>query len=189
MPDDTILCWRTKETVRNVKDWLAKGDAAAVAAFLQNRFDERYFVPINALTITQRNGFMTMAISCLVIEALEAFHQGWPSSDGKSQLAFCNFFDRWKEFHVFKGNAQAFWKNVRCGILHQAETTGGWSITLMPGTPIFDGGKLRIQADEFHAAVARSLKSYTDQIKQANTADEIWKKCTVKLKAIVNNCN
>lgn len=188
MPDDTILCWRNQTTVREVKDWVVANDTAAIADFLRNRFDERYFAPIRALTIAQRNGFMVMAVCCLVVEALEAFHQGWESSENKSQLAFCTFLDREREFHVFKGNAQAFYKNVRCGVLHQAETTGGWTITLIPGEPLFDANTLRIQADEFHNALSRSLNNYTGAIKTANPQDEIWKRCVTKLHAIIKNC-
>lgn len=188
MPDDTILCWRTGATVRDVRDWLAANDMVATSDFLWNRFDERYFVPFKTLNIKQRNGFMIMAVCCLVIEALEAFHQGWESSEGRSQLAFCSFFDRENEFHVFKGNAQQFYRHVRCGILHQAETTGGWTITLMPGVTLFDVQSKRIQADEFQSAVERALKGYTDAMKGATSGDDIWKKCKVKLSAIIKNC-
>jgi hypothetical protein len=187
MPDETILCWRTGATVRDVRRLLTANDTAATSAFLWNRFQERYFVPFKALTITERNGFMIMAVCCLVIE--EAFHQGWESSKDKSQLAFCSFFDRESEFHVFKGYAQQFYKHVRCGILHQAETTGGWTITLMPGAMLFDPQSKRVQADEFQAAVERALKGYTDAINAATGGDEIWKKCKAKLSAIIKNCD
>lgn len=188
MPDDTLLCWRTKTTVREVRDWLAANDRAAIGRFLWNRFDERYFAPINALTLIQKNGFAIMAVSCLVIEALEAFRRGWESSHGKSELAFCSFFDREHEFQVFKGYAQPFYRNVRCGILHQAETTGGWTITLIPGRPLFDPASLRINADEFHSALARALKAYSDGVAASEPAEEIWHDCVSKLKATIKNC-
>lgn len=188
MPDDTLLCWRTQTTVREVNGWLRAGDKAAIGSFLWNRFDERYFAPFKPLTISERNGFMIMATCCLVIEALEAFRQGWESSEGRSQLAFCSFLDREAEFHVFKGYAQPFYKHVRCGILHQAETTGGWTITLMPGRPMFDAAELRIQADEFYGALGRSLKSYADAITKSTPTDEIWEKCVTKLRATIKNC-
>jgi len=188
MPEDTLLCWRTQTTVRQVKGWLAANDSAAIGSFLWNRFDERYFAPFSPLTITERNGFMIMATCCLVIEALEAFRQGWESSEGRSQLAFCSFLDREPEFHVFKGYAQPFYWHVRCVIIHQDETTGCWTITLIPVRPMFDAAELRIQADEFHKALARSLKAYTDAITRSAPADEIWQKCVTKLTATIKNC-
>jgi hypothetical protein len=175
MPDDTLLCWQTRTTVREVKDWLRSNDAAAIASFLWNRFEERYFGPFKPLTILEGNGFMIMAACCLVIEALEAFRQGWESTDGKSRDAFRSFFDRETEFHVFKGYAQPFYTHVRCGILHHAETTGGWTTTLMPGKPMFEPRELRIQADEFREALARSLKAYTSALATSGPTDEIWK--------------
>lgn len=188
MSDSTLLSWREQTTVKQVKDWISEDNRAAIADFLWTRFDERYFTPFEPLTISERNGFMIMATCCLVIEALEAFRQGWESSEGRSQLAFCSFLDRETEFHVFKGYAQPFYKHVRCGILHQAETTGGWTITLMPGRPMFDAAELRIQADEFHMALARSLKAYTDAIGSSLPTDETWEKCVTKLKATIKNC-
>jgi hypothetical protein len=189
MADDTILCWRTHATVGDVKAWLATEDRTSIAEFLWNRFDERYFAPFEPLTITQRNGFMTMAVCCLVIEALESFYQGWESSEGKkSQLAFCSFLDREQDLHVFKGYGQSFYKHVRCGILHQAETTGGWNITLMPGEPLFDSKRLRVQADEFRKVLARSLTAYKCAMSQAGPNDELWKNCKTKLGAILKNC-
>lgn len=188
MPEDTLLSWRKQTTVKQVKDWIVADDRAAIADFLWTRFDERYFAPFKPLTISDRNGFMIMAACCLVIEALESFRQGWESSEGKSQLAFCSFLDRETEFHVFKGYAQPFYKHVRCGILHQAETTGGWTITLMPGKPLFEPKELRIQADEFRAVLARSLKAYTDALATSGPTDEIWKNCVAKLNVTIRNC-
>jgi len=69
-----------------------------------------------------------MAVSCLMIEALECFLQGWSSSENRSKAAFCLFFDAHDQFKDLRGYGQHFYKNVRCGILHQAETTGGWRI-------------------------------------------------------------
>ncbi len=191
MPDDTILCWRTQTKVEDVKGWIAANNRRAkraVANFLWDRFDERYFAPFKPLSISDRNGFMIMAACCLVIEALEAFRRGWESSEGKSQCAFCSFLDRATEFHVFKGYSQPFYKHVRCGILHQGETTGGWTITLKPREPMFKREKRRIQADKFRAALARSLKAYTRALATSRPTDKIWKNCAAKLKATIKNC-
>jgi hypothetical protein len=39
-----------------------------------------------------------MAVSGLMIDALESFRQGWPSSEGKSKAVFCLFFEASDEF-------------------------------------------------------------------------------------------
>jgi hypothetical protein len=46
-------------------------------------------------------------VSCLMIEALESFYQGWPDSRDKSQRAFCNFFDRNHNFSFIKVTARS----------------------------------------------------------------------------------
>jgi hypothetical protein len=68
-----------------------------------------------------------MAVSCLMIEALECFRQGWIDTKerGKGAQAFRLFFDTAEPLKEFRGYAPAFYTHVRCGILHQAETTGG----------------------------------------------------------------
>jgi hypothetical protein len=134
MPDDTILCWNTTlttptghVTVADYKTWRAEGEPgkAKIAEFFRERVRERYIEPVMVLNGEEKNGFSIMAQSCLLMEAYETFRQGWPSSDKKSASAFCFFFDREDLFRDFRGHAQQFYKNVRCGILHQGETTGG----------------------------------------------------------------
>jgi hypothetical protein len=61
-------------------------------------------------------------------------------------------------------------------------------ITLMPGKPMFEPADLRVQADEFHAALARALKAYTDTIARSVATDDIWQKCVAKLNATIKNC-
>ena len=39
-----------------------------------------------------------------------------------------SFFDVESAFAPFRGHVRDFYKGVRCGILHQAETTMGWRI-------------------------------------------------------------
>ncbi len=70
-----------------------------------------------------------MAISCLMIGALESFWQGWADARQRSREAFRSFFQRCAgqglELDIFTKLADDFYEGVRCGILHQAETTSG----------------------------------------------------------------
>src|SRR5437879_1274037 len=103
-----------------------------------------------------------------MIEALESFRQGWPNSDSKSKAAFCHFFDGNDRFKEFRGYAQAFYENVRCGILHQAETTGGWKITRKQKAPVFDAKTLTINADRFIRRLGSVLDEFRDRLKIAD---------------------
>ena len=64
-----------------------------------------------------------MANCCLLIETLQSFKNGWEDSGNKSALAFRQFLSTEKNFEVFLNKEQEFYANVRCGILHQGETT------------------------------------------------------------------
>ncbi len=193
MPDDTILCWRTSlptksghVTVADYHRLRAAGDdsRSALALFIKERLSERYIDPIAALSADEKNGFAVMALSCLLIETLESFHQGWPKSPN-SGLTFCNFFDRQSTFHDFKGHAQGFYQNVRCGILHQGETTGKWSITRKKGSPLFDPNTLTVHAVIFHRRLAKCVRDYADSLAAKPLTDPIWKRFIKKMDATV----
>lgn len=100
-------------------------DRDGIAKFIHGRFHDIYIQPFE--NNQKKNGFIMMASACLMIEALESFWNGWRKSPN-SPLAFCQFFDREARFSPFRGLAQEFYSHVRCGIFHQAETTGGWHI-------------------------------------------------------------
>lgn len=100
-------------------------DREAIASFLEARFTERYLSPIQVEPI-RKNGFTMMAIACLMIEALECFSQRKANSKRESARMFASFFRRWHGFSMFDPVSDEFYQHVRCGILHQAETTGGW---------------------------------------------------------------
>lgn len=135
--------------------------------------------------IDKKNGFSIMANCCLMIEALESFYRGWKKSQ-KSELAFCNFFDHAIEFYDFHGFSSDFYKNVRCGIFHQAETTGGWKI-IRKG-PLFNTDTLTINATKFQNQLKKYLERYTNNLKKLDWNDDKWIKLRKKMKNIINNC-
>ncbi len=197
MPDDTVLCWKTSlatstghVTVADYKAWKAEGERSKgkIAEFFRERLRERYIEPVLALRADKKNGFSIMALSCLLIETYETFRQGWPSSDNKSGLAFRHFFDREGLFQEFKPYAKQFHKNVRCGILHQGETTGGWQITRQNGKPLFDAGTHTVHATKFHALMATVINKYRDDLNANALTAEVWKRFTIKMNATIDNC-
>jgi len=60
-----------------------------VAQLLRERLAERYIDPVNALSADEKNEFAIMALSCLLIETLESFRQGWARSPDPG-YAFCS---------------------------------------------------------------------------------------------------
>ena len=130
-----------------------------------------------------------MAVSCLMMESLESFCQGWKNSDRKSELAFCHFFDNHRQFDSFRGYSAQFYKNVRCGILHQAETTGGWKITRGKAAPLFDPGPSpTINATLFLQRLREVLDGFCDGLKTAAWNSTEWTNARTKMKALCDNC-
>src|SRR5947208_2007851 len=74
----------------------------------------------------RRFGFAVLAIDCLLVETLQAFWEGLEKTDRRSGEMFVNFLTRSTHFappfdFVL---AERFFRQFRCGILHQAEIWG-----------------------------------------------------------------
>lgn len=172
-------------SVADYKKMESNQDARAIADFVKERFMERYITPMR-VDPKKKNGFTIMAVSCLLIEALESFYQGWPDSNSKSQLAFCNFFDRNQRFSSFRGLSQSLYKNVRCGILHQGEATGGWHIRR--DGAILDKKTTTINAKLFHDEIEKVLTDYCDELRGSDWSAAIWKSFRKKMHSVCKNC-
>jgi hypothetical protein len=182
-----VLCNKGKVTIEKYRKWEKGNNKKEIASFIFNRFSERYIEPLDSIPENKKNGFCIIANCCLMIEALESFHNGWSDTEGRSsQLAFCNFFDRVRLFSDFHGHSYKFYKNVRCGILHQAETTGGWKIR-RDGN-LFDYDKLIINATKFFCLLQDYLEQYRKDLESSNLKSEVWKNLRKKMEAIIKNC-
>ena len=197
MVDDMLLCQKPRVTVAKyreiVKDKKTTEDQkkSVVIEFVRGRFTERYVTPLRAIPVKPknlRNGFCTMAICCLMIEALESFRRGWKKTPN-GELAFCSFFNNSDNLKDFRSHAADFYKHVRCGILHQAETTGGWRITRLTSEPLFDSATKRVNATKFHNEIRKSLDQYCIALEQAAWNSELWKHLRSKLDTICKNCD
>jgi hypothetical protein len=164
----------------------AKRNRDAIADFFVERFTERYITPIEATCPSAKHGFTTMAVSCLLIETLESFWRGWPTTDRQSQLAFCQFFARSPRFHALLGHVPEFYKHVRCGILHQAETTGGW--TVMRRGQLFSASTLTLNATRFHRQLQKEISDYATLLRNEPWDSKRWRMFRRKMAAICANC-
>ncbi len=140
---------------KTVGDWqtLQRSLAGADAETWKKTFDDyfiqrletRYFEPIKALQgygARKGEGFSIVAIQCSLIEFLESVLQGknychWqkgvelgPYEYSDSQKIFVSFLYKRQPFaSIFtRKTAKNFYVNVRCGLLHEARTKGGWKI-------------------------------------------------------------
>jgi hypothetical protein len=175
-------------TVANYKNACTKENKAAIAEALRRRFALRYIDPVTPAEGKKMDGFTMVAISCLMIESLQSFCDGWKDTYGKSELAFCHFFDSHSQFSCFHGYITQFYKNVRCGILHQAETTGGWKITRKSKAPLFDPATLTINATLFLNCLRQILNDFCDDLKVEAWDSERWRNVLKKMDALCENC-
>lgn len=168
-------------TVARYKKLEATNDREAIGQFLIERFDERYFRPIE--DSSSKHGFATLAIACLVIETLESFYQGRQDTKNVSIQMFRDFFARDTPLKVLAGGNDWFYKDIRCGILHQSESRGGWRV-LRRG-PILDAQKNAINATAILRALKEAVCQYAQQIQ---TDKDLWKNFSKKMRAVCENC-
>ena len=183
-PETTELAAGT--TVRSYREMVRLHDQRGIAQLVLKRFEERYVEPI--LDSPTRHGFAMLAVSCLMVEALESFRQGWSDTDRKSEAAFCGFFQAHAEFSDLRPVAHEFYRAVRSGILHQAETTHGWRVHRGSG-PLYatENGIHWISAWEFAYRLRQVLHTYVEALRTSDWQSPIWVNARAKLQTICKN--
>jgi hypothetical protein len=179
---------------------IKQGDESAkeplIQKFIRHRLTHRYITPLQGA----RSGFLIMAGSCLLIETLQSFVNGWDNTEEKSQRAFKEFFetntnlfpDFTKYFpmvpHPKKPGKKvnAFYRHIRCAILHQAETTGGYSIVRDKKIALFS--EKCINADEFLKQMDICVNNYITTLSKAPCKSPEWDQAAKKVKHICDNC-
>jgi hypothetical protein len=200
MKPDTILATVPDKTgkpvefrISNYEKMITKRDDAKkeIGQMVYYRFYGRYLKPFcfadPQYRKSYKNGFAMMASSCLLIEALESFYLGLEETPkGENSEMFDSFFKREPAFKVFRG--VKFYKNIRCGILHQGETTGGFALTRLEAAPLFDPQHKKINAYKFLTELEKSLAAYRDNLIRAEWDSEIWDNFRRKMRFIIKNC-
>jgi hypothetical protein len=185
---------------------------APLIKFIDHRLRGRYIAPLQHVTPEKyRSGFLMMASACLLIESLQTFYDGKneskdPNTDPNdtevgSEAAFVRFFEKHGKFFpglrgsfpLVSVNRQgktfrkcAFYKHIRCGILHQAETTGRFSV-VRDETPLFDPMDQTVNADEFLNAVEACLDKYINDLGSSAITSKLWNGAAAKLNHICEN--
>jgi hypothetical protein len=188
--EDTLLS--STINARRYLEMERQRDREGIADFIHHRFRERYIIPLLVIPVEEKSGFLILGVSCLLLAALESFYQGWESTEktktrpGRSKDAFRLFFSHQWRFKTFQGHAEQFYKNVRCGILHQAETTGGWLIHR--SGPLFDEDNLIVNATVFHRNLSGALDDYRRELIRSPWECLRWDNFRNKMKATIKNC-
>ena len=144
----------------------------------EDRIDGRFIKIIDKIEGYEFSGFAVLALDSLLIETLQQFREGVPKTpNGKSQdyfvsflteTSFCKFFDQNK--------AEIFYKQIRCGILHQAEIGGSSRVLIRQQVPLIrlakDRNGLIINRKLFHKQLVKEFENYVSQLRKTNPPDE-----------------
>ncbi len=150
--------------------------------YFETRINTRYNIPIAAIINIrpiQGEGFSIVNLQCSMIETIESFIDGWMhthpifiNSKGvilkNNEKLFKSFFKR-EPFNKYtqRINGEKFYKNVRCGLLHETQTRNNWKIrkgTTGGEAYEFDGEFKIIYRDNFQKDILLLLEKYKDAI-------------------------
>ncbi len=191
--DTLLISYPSEITVGDVETLLLQKNAAAKKRLIFaifHRLNNRYVRPLNQIPAKKRSGFLTMAAACLMIEAFQSFREGRENTKarGAGKECFQNFFASNKAFSQLIPFTDDFYSNIRCGILHQAETYGNWLITLEKSEPLFNDNDKTINADLFLKELTISFRLYCRYLSKADWSDPLWIAATKKLGKICEHC-
>lgn len=184
-------------------DWISQRDKLATLSseklwkdtfddFLMERLKTRYFNPICLLQKQKTEhgeGFAIVSIQCAVIEFLAALKIGKNyvfSSNKNSNCGSHEYTSSSKLFEDFltkeppfketlgsSGSAKLFYQEVRCALLHEAMTKGGWKI-LARGEHAIDPKKKIVNRDMLQDAIGEYLKRYEAELIKCNALQEAF---------------
>ncbi len=192
-----------------ITKWIKNENKLELADMFFNRFYDRYLKPFDYESIeykkSYKNGFAIMANCCLLIETFVSYTNiEFKDNNYKSERSFGYFFITNKEFNVFskgglklenyekqqdkylnnRGIPRDFYKNVRCGIIHNGETKNNWKI-VRNGT-LFNSENKSINATKFLKNLLIVLNRFRESLIKADfNSDQIWKTYKSRLEFMI----
>jgi hypothetical protein len=180
----TVADWAAMKTRLEfnpcAEDWTEAFDT-----FFKVRLETRYFAPvrqIEALKTNNGEGFAIVALHCTLIEFLASTMEGKtyrhkkkgdPPYDaaleylnsGRIVSDFLEKYEPYRTMFSIQDTAAEFYSSVRCGLLHEARTKGGWRIRVDPvATSAVDTSAKIIYRDRMQAAFDQFIAWYGQQL-------------------------
>ncbi|MGO8253444.1 hypothetical protein ACC792_21005 [Rhizobium ruizarguesonis] len=169
---------RSAEDWRQVCDQLVIGGdeslwADAFQEFFFERLQSRYLKPIRLLRDQgnwEGEGFSIVSIQCAMLEFLAACRGGLiyrhrnpqpPFEYSASGDLFASFLSETTPFNALfaRDNAVEFYRKVRCALLHEARTKGGWTIHASGQTGV-DCSRRIIYRNTFQTLIENYIDGY-----------------------------
>lgn len=193
--------WR----VSRVRRCLWKRDRRALVRFIRERHEERFFLPIKRLREAEMNwqghGFAMMSLCSLLVETIQSYREGLPSTFGGDIAKFKNeshvpktyqipatlnvdgigaFRRFFQDYSAELGgiDGESFYRNVRNGLLHQGQTKAGWKINW--GRDDLFANKV-IDRDRFASGLEQAFHRYLQDLSASEWNSDIWKSARRKI--------
>lgn len=140
---------------------------------VNSRIRKRFLDGIDSLTSLPYAGFATLALDCLLIEAIQAFQQGVHTKTPlESRMAYKAILRTSPHFSKFFPSDQCvddFYTHVRNGLLHDGETRKGYLVKIKgPLLEARDDGSVRVNRKAFHVALCREFGDYIGRLSSPN---------------------
>ena len=142
----------------------------------RNRLCGRYIDPMNELIHADinKNGFAAMAICCLLLDTLMQFREGYAQTPrGQCMRDYSKFLnDQFDSITDIK-MAGRFYTDIRCGILHAAQTQNGSCLTFDTNYTIKtrEDGALMVDIRRLCNEMYRYFDRYCNELKNNNKID------------------
>ena len=163
----------------------------------RDRMHGRFFDQIRLLSHNiEKNGFAIMALECLLVETFAQFRKGLADTNNCSRDTYCAFLRKLdvsfeqvpqpsdfetedlylKEVRLKKNgeelekprdNAYFFYKRIRCGILHQAQSgnNSGLTIDSSPGCVCWHNMYFMVNVERFMELMNAYFDKYRDELR------------------------
>ncbi|HEY5326508.1 MAG TPA: hypothetical protein VIJ27_05875 [Mucilaginibacter sp.] len=200
--------WAKLRLVLNQQYTLDRNWEVAIELF-RNRFLNKFFNPIEQLIkidTIKGEGFTIVTIQCALIEAFASMRKGLifehDAPKGSPKFIYNNSKKLFVEFlsseQIFKGhfwttdptiqgkknantpyNAESFYQDVRCGLMHEARTKGNWIISANHFHPKMmtesqfikshsNGQQIMIYRTVLHYRLKEYLAIYCNELREQN---------------------
>lgn len=158
----------------------------------KDRLQGRFLHFANRCLKDEFSGFVVLSIDCLLVETIQQFFDGVTDGHGASARLFkeCLKGPRFQPgFDTDKVRGD-FYRDIRCGLLHQAEAKNKWLIRRKQATLLRKVGTdgYIIDVERFHAAIRDSLDDYLTLLCKPESSDlraKLWTKmdhiCNVRI--------
>lgn len=159
---------------------------AAIDIF-KDRIQGRYLNQIDLLSCDiNANGFAIMAINCLLIETLYQFENGLEKTEErKNKEKYTDFLKKMDSVSFDSDTkAESFYFNIRCGILHSAQTKRGARLSDEEGFVVkTENGVLIVSVKGVTDLLKKYFNKYTKKLLDANET-ELRKNFIEKMKYV-----